>query len=209
MVMNILLADDHAILRAGLRHLLETRDGWRVCAEAWNGHEALVQAVELRPDVVIMDVTMPRLNGIEATRRIREECPDTRVVLFTMHAEVSIAREALAAGATGFVLKADPSALLFEAIEAAAAHRRYVTPALADALRDESPRPDETKHLTAREREIVQLLSEGETNARISELLGIAVKTVEAHRIGAMRKLRVGSTVDLVRYALRRRLVEP
>ena len=207
--MNILLADDHVILRVGLRDLLESHEGWRVCAETWNGQEAVTQAIQVKPDVVIMDVTMPRLNGIEATRRIRAECPETRVVLFTMHADAAIAREALDAGATGVVVKADSSDVLFAAVEEVAAHRRYVTPTLAEALGDDAQRAQHDGHLTPREREIAQLLSEGKTNARISELLGIAVKTVEAHRISAMRKLGAATTIELVRYALRHRLIEP
>jgi len=206
--MNILLADDHAVVRTGLRHALEARAGWRVCAEVGDGREAVARAIEQRPDIAVLDLTMPGLNGIEATRRIREACPATRVVLFTMHAEEAVAREALRAGATGFVVKSDPAAVLFAAVEAAAAHRRFVTPALAGALHPEGREPRDAT-LTPREREVVQLLAEGATNARISELLGISVKTVEAHRIGAMRKLRASSTVELVRYALRHRLVEP
>ena len=208
--MNILLADDHPVIRAGLRAALETREGWRVCAEAGDGREAVDRAVELRPDVAVLDVTMPGLNGIEAARRIRDACPDTRVVLFTMHAEEAIAREALRAGVTGIALKSDPSAVLFAAIEAAAAHRRFVTPSLAAAARREGPGDrDETSRLTSREREVVQLLAEGATNASISELLGISVKTVEAHRFSALRKIRADSMVDLVRYALANRLVSP
>lgn len=208
--MDILVADDHAVLRSGLRHLLETREGWRVCAEVADGREAVARAAELRPDVAVLDLTMPGLNGIEAARRIREACPGARVVLFTMHAQAGIAREALRAGASGFVLKSDPASVLVTAIEAAAAHRRFVTPSLPGVLHaDDAPAAHDATHLTPREREVVQLLAEGATNARISELLGISVKTVEAHRIAAMRKLRADSTVELVRYALRNRLVEP
>jgi DNA-binding NarL/FixJ family response regulator len=208
--MDILLADDHAILRSGLRHALETREGWHVCAEVADGREAVDRAVELRPDVAVLDMTMPGLNGIEATRRIRDAIPATRVVLFTMHAEEEIAREALRAGVTGFVLKSDPSAVLFAAIEAAAAHRRFVTPMLAGAWRSVSrPENSEARRLTSRQREVVQLIAEGATNARISELLGISLDTVEAHRFSALRKMRAGSIVDLVRYALRNRLVSP
>jgi DNA-binding NarL/FixJ family response regulator len=206
---NILLADDHVVLRGGLRCLLETREGWRVCAETGDGREAAALAAELKPDVAVLDVTMPGLNGIEAARRIREASPGTGVVVFTMHAEAEVAREALRAGATAFALKGDTSAILFEAIEAAADHRRFVTPGLAAAVEAERASPDPAGRLTPREREVVQLLAEGETNARIAEVLKISVKTVEAHRIAAMRKLGADSTVELVRYALRHRLVEP
>ncbi len=208
--MDILLADDHAIVRSGLRRALEAREGWRVCADVGDGRAAVEHAVQLRPDVAVLDVTMPGLNGIEATRRIRDACPATRVVLFTMHAEETIAREALRAGVTSIVLKSDPSAVLFAAIEAAAAHRRFVTPTLAGATRREGGADAEAAtHLTPREREVVQLLAEGANNARIAELLRVSVKTVEAHRFSALRKIGAGSMVDLVRYALRNRRVSP
>ncbi len=206
--MDILLVDDHEVLRAGVRRLLDGRDGWRVCGEAGDGREAVALAAALAPDVVVLDFTLPGLNGVEATRRIREVCPEARVVLFTMHAQGAIARDALRAGATGLVVKSDGADVLLAAIEAAGARRRFVTPTLADAVREPPPAAARAE-LTPREREVVQLLAEGRDNAAIAALLEISTKTVEAHRIAAMRQLGATSTVELVRWALRSGLVEP
>lgn len=209
--MNILLADDHDMMRAGVRRLLETREGWTVCAEARNGREAVARVAELSPEVAILDVTMPELNGLEATRRICGASAATGVIVYTMHAEEHVAREAVQAGALGFVLKSDAGEVLLEAVEAAGARKRFVTPRLADAVdggRRRGP-PAREARLTSREREVVQLLAEGKTNWCISVILGIGVKTVETHRANAMHKLGTDSVVELVRYAVRNRLIEP
>jgi len=208
---NILLADDHEVMRAGVRRLLETREGWTVCAEARDGREAVARAAELAPEVAILDVTMPELNGVEATKRICDASSGTGVIVYTMHAEEQVVRDAFQAGAVGFVLKTDVGAVLMEAVEAAGVKRRFVTPRLADAVdggRRRGSAPREAR-LTSREREVVQLLAEGKTNWCISVILGIGVKTVETHRANAMQKLGTDSVVELVRYAVRNKLIEP
>ncbi len=211
-MIRILVADDHEIVRRGLRNLVQARPDWEVCAEVAGGDEA-VEAAELHhPDIVILDVMMPGLTGILAARAIRTRSPRTEVLVFTMHEAEELLADALSSGAQGYVLKTDPARQLLSAIEALAHHRRFVTPSIPDAFvhcvggrRSTSGGP---LLLTSREREVVRLLAEGHPNRQIAVELGISVKTVESHRANVMRKLELGSLADLVRYAIRNRLVE-
>jgi DNA-binding NarL/FixJ family response regulator len=209
---RILLADDHDVVRRGLRQLLEDHEGWTVCGEATTGRQAVDMARELVPNVVILDLTMPELNGLDATRRIRNELPSTQVLIFTMHESEQLIRDVLAAGAKGYLLKSDAARYIVSAVEALAQGKPYfnlnVSATLLDTFlrsvkADKDSLPDP---LTAREREIVQLLAEGKSNKQIATLLSISLKTVETHRAAIMRKLDAHSVVDLVRYAMRNNL---
>jgi len=213
--MRILLADDHDIVRRGLRDQLTTREGWEVCGEATNGREAVAMALKLKPDVVVLDLSMPELNGLEATRQIRRELPRTEVLIFTMHETEQLIREVLAAGARGYVLKSDAGRQLTSAVEALSHHKPFFTAKVSEALLDaflkSNVAPDEGsvfRTLTDREREIVQMLAEGKSNKEIASQLSISVKTVENHRATVMRKLEINSIVELVHYAIRNQLVE-
>lgn len=207
--MRILLADDHDVVRRGLRQLLEDHEGWTICGEATTGRQAVDMARELMPHVVILDLTMPGLNGLEATRQIRKELPSTQVLVFTMHESEQLVREVLAAGAKGYLLKSDAARHIVSAVEALAQGKPYfnlnVSAALLEAfLRGiHSERESLADPLTAREREIIQLLAEGKSNKQIATLLAISLKTVETHRAAIMRKLDAHSVVDIVRYAMR------
>jgi DNA-binding NarL/FixJ family response regulator len=211
---RILLADDHEVVRTGVRRLLrQCRPGWEVCGEASSGEDAVKQAEQRHPDVVILDAVMPGLPGIVAARAIRARVPSAEVLLFTMHETDELLADALASGANGFVLKSDPSRQLLAAVEALARHAQYVTPSLSDAyaavrLRRCRSLDGPALLLTSREREVVRLLARGQPNREVANVLGISVKTVESHRANVMRKLELGSIVDLVRYAVRNRLVE-
>jgi DNA-binding NarL/FixJ family response regulator len=208
----ILIADDHEMVRRGVRELLDAQPEWSVRGETGSGREAVTLAASLRPQVAVLDVSMPDLNGVDATREIRRTSPGTEVVLFTMHHSEALAREAFGAGVLGYVLKSDSAAELLEAVRSAARGARFVSPRLtsarAPALRHSGaaivPSPE---RLTPREREIVQLLAEGKSNGTVAQLLGLSVKTVENHRFNVMQKLALSSVVDLVRYAVRNRLV--
>lgn len=210
--LRILLADDHDVVRCGLRQLLEQRPGWEVCGEAVTGREAVEMAARLMPHVVVLDLTMPELNGLEATRQIRKAQPSMEVLIFTMHESEQLIREVLAAGARGYLLKSDAAALIVSAVETLARHKPYFNPKVSETILDgflrssSAPNDAPVDPLTAREREIVQLLAEGNSNKRIAGLLGITPKTVETHRATIMRKIDAHSVVDIVRYALRNRL---
>lgn len=211
---RILIADDHEVVRQGVRAVLEGEAGWEVCGEAISGRDAVAKAVELRPDVVILDITMPELNGLEATRQIRRAVP-ARILILTVHESDRIAAEVLDAGAHGYVLKADAGRTLVEAIRALLQNQEF----LSERVRVEAPRETgtsrsddrrrESGRLTAREREVVQLLSEGKTNKEIGVALGITTKTAETHRAHILAKLQLHSMSELVRYAIRNRIIEP
>ena len=214
-MLRILLADDHDVVRRGLRDQLSQHEGWLICGEASNGREAVKMALELTPDVVVLDLSMPELNGLEATRQIRRELPQTEVLIFTMHDTEHLIREVLAAGARGYVLKSDAGRHLTSAVEALSLHKPFftakVSQSLLDAFLQGNAGSDEKsvfRTLTDREREIVQMLAEGKSNKQIGVSLGISVKTVETHRATVMRKLEINSIVELVHYAIRNQLVE-
>lgn len=214
-MVNILLADDHDVVRRGLRDMLNAHEGWRVCGEASNGRDVVNLARTLKPDVVVLDLYMPELNGLEATRRIHHELPRTEVLIFTMHETEQLIREVLAAGARGYVLKSDAGRHLVNAVDALSHHKPFftakVSETLLDAYLNSQAKPQEGKvfrTLTPREREIVQMLAEGKSNKEIATRLSISVKTVETHRATVMRKLDINSIVELVHYAIRNGLVE-
>jgi DNA-binding NarL/FixJ family response regulator len=214
---RVLIADDHEVVRRGIRALLETEPGWTVCGEAANGREAIELAASLAPDVAILDVSMPELNGFEAARQIRKAVPHCEVLILTMHESEQVLRDALAAGARGYVLKADAGRTLVAAVDALRQHKSFLTPdaadmVLADYIRREDPGARaEVPHLqlTAREREVVQLLAEGNSTKGVASALDISVKTADTHRTNVMRKLHLHSQADLVRYAIRNNLVQP
>lgn len=215
-MIRILLADDHEVVRRGLIALLATRPDWQVCGEAQNGREAVALAVKLKPNLAILDLSMPELNGLEATRQIRKEVPETEVLVFSMYESEGFVRDLLAAGARGYVLKSDVAAQLLTAVETVARHKPFFTSEVAERvlegflrLGELSPGEGGAGILTPREREIVQLLAEARSNKEISTILAISVKTVETHRASIMRKLGISSIVDLVHYAIRNNLVSP
>jgi DNA-binding NarL/FixJ family response regulator len=216
-MIRILLADDHEVVRRGLSALLATRPDWQVCAEAQNGREAVALAVRHRPNLAILDLSMPELNGLEATRQIRKEVPETEVLVFSMYESEQFVRDLLAAGARGYVLKSDVAAQLLTAVETVARHKPFFTSEVAERVLEGFLKLGELSSddgssagiLTPREREIVQLLAEARSNKEVSTILGISVKTVETHRASIMRKLGISSIVDLVHYAIRNNLVTP
>ena len=212
-LVRILLADDHDVVRKGLRGLLEVNSAWQVCGEANNGRDAVKLAMELKPDLAVLDLEMPELNGLEATRQIKKHLPDLEVLIFTMHETDQFIHDALVAGARGFVLKADAGRYLVEAVEALSRHKPFFTSKASETLLEKflesTAASIEADRLTDREREIVQLLAEGKGNKEISAILYISVKTVETHRAAIMRKLKMNSIVDLVRYAIRNNWIKP
>ncbi len=209
--MKVLIADDHGIVRSGLRKLLEGEDGIEVIAEASDGAEARDKTLELRPDLAILDVKMPELNGLEATREIHREAPEVSILILSMHEEERYLFEALKAGASGYVLKRAADSDLIDAIHAIERGEPFLTPEAQQALiRDVLGEGESSQEeLTPREEQVVKLVAEAHTNKEIAELLGLAEKTAENHRSNAMRKLGMRDRVELVRYAIRRGLIEP
>jgi DNA-binding NarL/FixJ family response regulator len=199
--LRILLADDHEILRKGLRSLFETHSKWTVCGEADNGEEAVRLAAEMKPDIVVLDIGLRGLNGVEAARQIKAANPAVEVLIFTMHDSEHIIRETLRIGARGYVLKTDKEQTVIDAVDALAKHKPFFTSTASQTLLNHlltsSARSDETSVLSNRECEIVQLLAEGKSNKQIAAQMHISVKTVEAHRSTVMRKLGFTSIVQL------------
>ena len=210
---RVLVADDHTIVRQGLVGILNASEQIEVVAEACDGHDALEKAVKTRPDVAVLDVSMPRLSGIEAARRIHEALPATRVLVLTMHDDEEYILKMVRAGASGYLLKDGAASELLAGIQAVKAGKTFFGPhatkALAEAFaRDRPAEPaDPYERLTDREREVFQLVVEGKTNADIGELLFISAKTVDNHRTRLMEKLGLHSTAELVRYAAKHKLL--
>ena len=212
MTIRVLLADDHAIMREGLRALLGGSPGITVVAEVANGREALRRCEELAPDVLVMDISMPDLNGIEAARMVREKCPATRIVMLSMHSSVEHVFRAFDAGASGYVLKDSASAEVMTAVHTAHAGGRYLSPALEHIARD--PRFTEAREsplesLSARERQVLQLVVEGKSSAEIARMVHLSPKSVETYRSRLMKKLGVADVPSLVKFALEHGLTPP
>jgi DNA-binding NarL/FixJ family response regulator len=209
--MRIVIADDHGIVRSGLRVLLERQEELEVIGEASDGIEARDLVISERPDIAILDVKMPRLTGLQATREIREAAPEVSILILSMHDDERYLFEALKAGASGYVLKSQADEDLLGAIAAVDRGEPFLTPDAQRALiKDVLERGDERgDELTPREQEVVKLAAEAHTNREIAEILGLSEKTVENHRSNAMRKLGMRDRVELVRYAIRRGLIEP
>jgi DNA-binding NarL/FixJ family response regulator len=212
--LRIIVADDHELIRRGIRQLLASRPAWKVVAEASNGRDAVCCTQQLSPDLVILDLSMPELTGLQAAQEIARLETKTEVILLTMHDSEEIIREALKAGVRGFVLKTDADRDLVDAVEAVAKHRQFFTPRVADlvltgflAAKLRPHAASESAQLTLREREVVQHLAEGRTSKEIASLLKISVRTTECHRININRKLNFTSVADLVRYAVRNGIV--
>lgn len=207
---RILIADDHAVVRSGFRALLAAHPDLEVVGEAADGLRAVEEAVSLQPDIVVMDVTMPNLNGIEATRRITEEAPRVRVLALSMHKDAVYVREILRAGARGYLLKESGESDLINAVRALAKGEAYISPAVSDAVLSDYRKhvTDPIDLLTTREREVLQRIAEGQTNKEIATGLNLSVYTVEAHRGRVMEKLNLHSTGELVRFALRSGIID-
>ncbi len=216
MALRILLADDHEVVRRGLSALLRNQPTWEMCGEASDGREAVAQAIALNPDIAIIDIGMPNLNGLEATRQILKAKPKIRVLILTLHDSEQVIREVLAAGARGFLLKTDATRELVAAVDALRQNKMYFTPKVSAMVLEGYKRRDDgiasppapRSQLTAREREIVQLLAEGKSSREVAEALGLSVKTAETHRANIMRKLDLHSVSDLVLYAVRNNIVQ-
>jgi len=207
---RILLADDHAVVRQGFKMLLAAQPDMEIAGEASNGREAVEETERLKPDVVVMDVAMPELNGIEATRRLAASVPHTRVIALSMHKDSVYVREILRAGARGYLLKDSDAEDLVSAIRVVARGESYLSPAVSNAVLDDYRRhvTNPIDLLTSREREVLQMLAEGKTNKEIAGVLNLSVYTVDAHRGRIMEKLNLHSINDLVRFAVRNGVIE-
>jgi two-component system response regulator NreC len=209
MPIRVVLADDHALVRQGIKSVLE-REGLQVVAEASDGQEAIRQAKALSPDVIVMDIGMPTLNGMDAARELGKCCPKTKSILLTQHDEDQYVSEALSAGVKGYVLKSQVASDLIQAIQQVLKGQVYLSPgisaAVMAAVQSKGQRP--TDPLTARERQVLQLIAEGKSTKDVASLLGVSVKTAESHRSRLMQKLDIHETASLVRYAVKRGLVQ-
>jgi DNA-binding NarL/FixJ family response regulator len=215
--LRILVADDHDIIRRGLKELLASRPGWEVCAEAKTGREAVTMAEQFTPDIVVLDVSMPDLNGLEAARRIHKTFPKMGILILSLHFSDSLVREIVEAGARAYIMKSDADRDLISAVEAISNRRTFFTARAADMLFNDVSQPGTSTfepqaitrdRLTPREREIVQLLAEGKSSKEVAVTLGISVKTAETHRANIMRKLELHSVSEVVRYAVKNQIIE-
>jgi DNA-binding NarL/FixJ family response regulator len=214
--LRLLVADDHEIVRKGLRTLLEEQPGWKVEAEANDGRDAVKKASELKPDIAVMDIGMPSLNGLEATRQILKSAGRTKVLILTMHESDPLIREVLDAGARGYLLKTDASRDLVAAVDALRRNKTFFTSKVAQMILDgylnKKTQPEDAEsangRLTPRQREIVQLLAEGKSSKEVAAALGLSVKTAETHRANIMRRLNCHSVSELVRYAIRSQIIQ-
>jgi DNA-binding NarL/FixJ family response regulator len=209
-MIHALLADDHGIVRSGVRMLLDQQEGITVVAEAEDGVDAVEAALKHKPDVAVLDVSMPRMTGIQATHEIKQHLPDTAIVLLSMHDDQRYFYEALKAGAAGYVLKRSADTQLVDAIHAAIRGEPFISPvAEEELLRNWLDRDERSGELTQRELEVVKLIAEAHTNKQIAQILNLSEKTVESHRGNVLSKLGMRDRVELVRYAIRRGLIEP
>lgn len=213
-MIRILITDDHDVVRQGIKSVLELEPDFEVCGEANNGRMAIKIAQELQPNIVILDVSMPELNGIETAKEIRRKNPNTEVLIFTMHKTENLFQEAIRAGIKGFILKSDGIKILIQAVYTLAKHKPFFSSDFSDILLSNyKEKIDSTEtqkdFLTNREREIVQLIAEGKSNKEIASIISISPKTVETHRAKIMNKLSLHSTAEIVRYAIRNNLIEP
>lgn len=213
--LRILIADDHEVVRGGVRVLLEAQPGWEVCAEAANGRDAVAAAQRERPDIAVLDIGMPELNGLDAARQIRHALPQCEILIFTLHESEQVVREVLNVGARGYILKSDAGRDLVAAVDSLRRHKPFFAASVADIVLQGSPQGGSAPagqlptRLTPRQREIVQLLAEGKSNKEVASRLGISVKTAETHRNNIMRALDFHSMSELVRYAIREKLIQP
>jgi len=213
--LRILIADDHDLMRRGVKVLLQSRAGWEICGEAHTGREAVAKAETLKPDVVILDISMPDLNGVDAAKRIRTVSPDTEVLILSLHYSDQLIQDILESGIRGYIVKSDSERDLVIAVEALADHRPFFTPRATEVIlrnfnegkRVDSPRSIRDS-LTSREREIIQLIAEGKSSKEVGSSLCISTKTAETHRANIMRKLHLHTTSELVRYALRNQIID-
>jgi DNA-binding NarL/FixJ family response regulator len=214
---RILIADDHELVRRGLRATLEERPGWEVVGEAGDGEEAIKLSLKLRPDLLVLDVNMPKQNGLEVARTLQERAPKIRVLVLTVHDSAQIVREIMQAGAKGYLLKSEAGKDLPTAVETVMQDQPFLTPSVTNIVLEtflkSAPKPVATETpavpLSARESEVIKLLAQGHSNKDVARQLGISVKTVDTHRTNLMRKIGLHSITELVRYAIRNGLVEP
>jgi DNA-binding NarL/FixJ family response regulator len=218
---RVLVADDHVVVRKGLRALFEGQPAWEVVAEAGDGREAIEMAAEFQPDLIILDITMPELNGLDAIPRILKSSPSSHVLILSMHDEEELIQRTLGSGANGYVLKSDAEQSLLTAAEAVLSGRKFVSPSITRVVLNRSQadelhsgpgygsRKTEFNCLTKREQEVIQLLAEGKSNKQVADSLSISVRTAENHRARLMKKLGVGSLSGLVRYAVRNNIIQP
>jgi DNA-binding NarL/FixJ family response regulator len=211
---RVLIADDHELVRRGLVEEITRTPGWRVVAQAADGTEAVALAAAEKPDLIVLDLTMPKLNGIAAARKILDAQPQARILILTAHESEQLVREVLASGALGYVLKSDTARALTSALNELLAGRPFFSSrigriVLEGYLRGGGTEPSAGGVLSAREREIVQLLAEGRSNKEVARVLGISVATAETHRSNVMRKIGAGSLAELVRFAIRNKIIEP
>lgn len=212
--LKILIADDHDLMRRGLRDILKSRSDWNVTAEAHTGTEAVAKAKAVKPDIAILDISMPELNGIEAAKQIRAILPRTEMLVLSMHYADQLVRDIVDAGIRGYMVKSDAGKDLLTAVETLANHQPYFTAGAIDVIghglfNRRNADPAEMKdRLTTREREVVRLIAEGKSSKDVGEVLEMSVKTVETHRANVMRKLQVHSVSELVRYAIRNEIVQ-